>query len=101
MIEQRSCIGVFDKEEECDYIYGGEDFYLTDEDIMLLKQGKIINFDVNEEYGCTLRYKNSKIGKWNVYPTNYNNAFMCDSCHRLVETPSDFCPNCGADMRGN
>ena len=60
MIEQRSCIGVFDKEEECDYIYGGEDFYLTDEDIMLLKQGKIINFDVNLEYGCTLRYKNSK-----------------------------------------
>ena len=42
----------------------------------------------------------AKTGKWNVYLVNYNNAFMCDSCHRLVETPSDYCPNCGADMRG-
>lgn len=42
----------------------------------------------------------AKTGKWSVYPVNHNNAFMCDSCFMSVETPSDFCPNCGADMRG-
>ena len=41
-----------------------------------------------------------KTGKWRMYPVNCSNAFMCDSCHRLVVTPSDFCPNCGAKMEG-
>lgn len=41
--------------DEADYEYGGEDITLTPADIELLKQGKILNFDVNMEYGCTLR----------------------------------------------
>lgn len=45
-----------DKLDEADYEYGGEDFIITDDDIELLKSGKILNFDVNMEYGCTLRY---------------------------------------------
>ena len=43
--------------KDCDYIYGGCDFVITDEDIELLKSGKIINFSVNDEYGCTLSYR--------------------------------------------
>lgn len=43
--------------EECEYLYGGNDFIINDEDIELLKSGKIINFSVCDEYGCTLSYK--------------------------------------------
>lgn len=50
-------VSVVDSFQDCDYIYGGCDFVITDEDIELLKSGKIINFSVNDEYGCTLSYR--------------------------------------------
>ena len=46
-----------DSLEDADYEFGGEDYIITDEDIKLLKSGKILNFDVNAEYGCTLSYR--------------------------------------------
>lgn len=46
-----------DSKDEADYECGGEDIIITDEDIELLKSGKILNFDINMEYGCTLSYK--------------------------------------------
>jgi len=49
-------IKVCDTYEECDYMHGGGDYIITDKDIELLKTGKIINFSVNLEYGCTLAY---------------------------------------------
>lgn len=45
-----------DSKEECDYMFGGCDFSINDEDIAALKSGKVINFSVNCEYGCTLSY---------------------------------------------
>lgn len=50
-------IKVCDTYEECDYMHGGGDYIITDKDIELLKAGKIINFSVNLEYGCTLTYE--------------------------------------------
>ena len=55
--DKNICLGVFDDISECDFMYGGECYILTDADIELLKQGKIINFSVNDEYGCALLYK--------------------------------------------
>ena len=55
--DKNTCLGVFDSISDCDFMYGGEQYVLTDKDIKLLKQGKIINFSVNAEYGCTLQYK--------------------------------------------
>ena len=49
-------IEVKDKIEDCSYLFGGTDFFITEEDFNLLRQGKIINFSVNGEYGCTLQY---------------------------------------------
>lgn len=46
-----------DKLADADYWFGGEDYVLTDKDIDQLKKGYIINFVVNDEYGCTLRYE--------------------------------------------
>ena len=57
---------IIDNIEQADYICGGEDYILTDEDIKVLKDGKIINFDVNWEYGCTLRYEPKVIDKHNA-----------------------------------
>lgn len=46
-------------------------------------------------------------GRW-VPVTNGRGGYECDQCHNYapsyqdgVEWLSDFCPNCGADMRGN
>lgn len=44
-------------EKEADFMYGGEKFVITDEDIERLKKGDILNFFVNMEYGCTLKYE--------------------------------------------
>lgn len=43
--------------KEADFIYGGEIYIITDDDIDRLKNGEILNFFVNEEYGCILKYK--------------------------------------------
>ena len=47
-----------------------------------------------------------KKGKW-IPVTNGRGGFECDECHNYapsfqdgVEWLSDYCPNCGADMRG-
>lgn len=42
--------------KEADFIYGGEIYVITDDDIERLKNGEILNFFVNEEYGCILKY---------------------------------------------
>ena len=39
-----------------------------------------------------------KQGKWNKI---HWKAFRCSECNRLSEYNTNFCPNCGADMRGN
>ena len=53
-------IEIKNSKDECDYWYGGCDYILTDEDIEILKQGKFINFSVNQEYGCTLSYRSQE-----------------------------------------
>lgn len=30
----------------------------------------------------------------------YDGNFQCSECFEVSEEPTDFCPNCGADMRG-
>ena len=44
------------EEKDADFIYGGESYTITDKDIKRLKNGEILNFFVNMEYGCTLKY---------------------------------------------
>lgn len=51
---------VVDSYKEADYGYGGERYFITDKDIELLKQGKVINFFCNDEYGNTLEYLHEK-----------------------------------------
>lgn len=55
-------VRVVDSFDDCDYMFGGNDYIITDEDIELLKAGKIINFSVCDEYGCTLSYKPKRKG---------------------------------------
>ena len=37
-----------------------------------------------------------KIGHWE----DCSNGWMCSNCYKDVSHESDFCPHCGADMRG-
>lgn len=44
--------------DEAEYFYGGDDYELTDEDLKLLMEGKILNIGINcNEYGITIRIK--------------------------------------------
>lgn len=38
--------------------------------------------------------------KHGVWQTDFGIAFTCSVCNRMTSKPYDFCPNCGADMRG-
>lgn len=44
--------------KDAEILYGGELYVITDDDIERLKNGEILNFFVNEEYGCILKYTN-------------------------------------------
>ena len=50
-----------DNYEECDYLYGGEDFIITAEYLIALANGKILNADVNMEYGFTVKLEDGAI----------------------------------------
>lgn len=38
----------------------------------------------------------TKTGRWE----DCSNGWMCSNCYKDVSHESDFCPNCGTDMRG-
>ena len=40
-----------------------------------------------------------KTGKW--IPWKYHDGFRCEYCNEPVDNKHNFCPNCGADMRGD
>lgn len=41
-------------------------------------------------------------GEWTMLdPDEYLLPFRCSHCNRNSENKYDFCPNCGADMRGD
>lgn len=38
--------------------------------------------------------------KHGVLPSSLIAFWWCEQCEQAVEQPTNFCPNCGADMRG-
>ena len=58
-IERREMTGDYKwikEDKEAAFLYGGYRYVIDDEDIERLKKGEILNFFVNDEYGCTLKY---------------------------------------------
>ena len=45
--------------------------------------------------------QNPKTGKWiKITPASYGfSGFRCSNCNELMYGKTNFCPNCGADMR--
>lgn len=39
--------------------------------------------------------------KHGCYPSGLITFWWCAQCEQAVEHPTNFCPNCGADMRGD
>ena len=70
-------------EKDADFMYGGVRFIITDSDIERLKNGEILNFSVNMEYGCTLKYERCE--SMNIYDeairkTRFNSLLDADIC---------------------
>lgn len=47
--------------EDCYYLYGGEDYIITADDLIALLEGKILNTDINMEYGFTIKFSDDVI----------------------------------------
>ena len=40
-------------------------------------------------------------GEWQHDGGRWKNRFICSACgYKLFDVPTNYCPNCGADMRG-
>ena len=48
---------------------------------------------------CVNYEKSSKQGNWNKAHSDYW-TYVCSECGRVEDTRHNYCPNCGADMRG-
>mgnify|MGYP006991637030 CR=1 FL=1 len=92
-------IKVVDNKDQCDWLYGGDAYFIDDNDIELLKSGKIINFSVNQEYGCALIYSPSKLNqdtendKW-LFKTG--ESAVCPECKRNNALYGTYCKFCGS-----
>lgn len=54
-LENVSKFEIKERYEDCNYLYGGEDYIITADDLTALAEGRILNTDVNSEYGITLK----------------------------------------------
>ena len=41
-----------------------------------------------------------KKGQWILISDGYTDCVKCDKCGEVFDVETNFCPNCGADMRG-
>lgn len=42
-----------------------------------------------------------KTGHWSHDGSHWKNRFICSECgYKLFDEPTNFCPNCGAKMKG-
>lgn len=63
----------------------------------------LIESYISEMNGLPSAEPEHKKGEW-ILPNNpiavSLNEWICSKCHCLVEGKHNYCPNCGADMRG-
>ena len=58
--------------DDCNYLYGGEDYIITGHDLIALANGKILNTDINMEYGFTIKLADGAIEALIKYIDNWN-----------------------------
>ena len=66
---------------------------------------------MDEYTACEQAYKNGyeqgkkdavKHGEWEVaIGYDPNKKVQCQNCYKMAYEPTPYCPNCGADMRGD
>lgn len=87
------------RKEAIDWIKGWFD---TDKHYHPYSQGKTIPtcevMDILERVPSAQPQRNK--GKWITISDGYVDVVMCDRCGKMTDNISNFCPNCGADMRG-
>ena len=62
-----------------------------------------MNFDQADTMACTLYnadYRKQSEGEWETFPSN-GNKYRCSLCKEKSEKRYNFCPNCGAHMKGD
>ena len=65
------------------------DFFVTCDNVKIIKSLPSIQTERKTGQWITHLYK---LGK---------DRYECDSCHKRCDTEYCYCPNCGADMRGD
>lgn len=69
---------------------------------IITKEEKLFNIWIFDE--CLKRLEERKVGKWIRVDHTKVKCSNCDITHLIAQYPHgviDYCPNCGADMRGS
>ena len=90
LISRQAAISAFSLSEKSRK-YGGDH---SGYDTMMLYEIQ----DVLE--GLPSAYPERKKGKWEPESYYHNHEFICSECGNTGKWHWDYCPNCGADMRG-
>ena len=62
-----------------------------------------IHGEIEGDYDIIKKYDDPKTGKWIEASEDWRNQitwWQCSECGTPSSIKSNFCPNCGADMRG-
>ena len=94
--------------DECETVTGicGEEVYTDVREVdAILKCNKRIRNGIRLLPSEPVGNSDTLKGKWNVYEVANTEeeqpiAWECSECGEVVEVQYNFCPNCGADMRG-
>lgn len=81
---------------------------LIDADALIEALDSFILDETTDVHGDTVReilerlttIEEHKTGKWLETDSHEPCWYKCDQCGRLYDLPDKYCPNCGADMRG-
>ena len=64
------------------------------------EDGKITDVHIRDTDDVVKVFVPVRHGRWLCVDTDTEQFFLCNICKKKEYWESDYCPNCGADMRG-
>ena len=65
------------------------------------EDGKITDVNIRDTDDVVKVFVPVRHGRWICVDTDTEQFFLCNRCKKKEYWESNYCPNCGADMRGS
>ena len=103
LIDRQAAIDALDEQiEQCNKSLSSFDISMKDEYAVKVERASLVAFREILEYLPSAQPERIK-GRWEVASTGYSGFMRCSACKTGCcgdNRSMNFCPNCGADMRG-